>query len=87
MSLVPESKIGKVQFFLSKIAPWTTNAVAIGTTVAEITALDAKVTAANDAINAQIALHEAAKNAHFALFAVPPSAPGAAIPRMAARSR
>lgn len=63
MALVPNTKTGKIEFFQSKIAPWTTNAVAIGTTVAEVTALEAKVTEATDALAAQVAAKAAAETA------------------------
>ncbi|HEV2295585.1 MAG TPA: hypothetical protein VGR35_17180 [Tepidisphaeraceae bacterium] len=32
MGLIPDSKVGKIQFFQSKVTPWTDNAVALGTT-------------------------------------------------------
>jgi hypothetical protein len=61
VGLLPQTKIGKIQFFQSKIAPWTTNATAIGTTSAEVTALAAKVTAAEDAMADHVAAQAAAK--------------------------
>ena len=54
MPLVPAKKEEKVAFFRARIAPWQTNAVAIGTTGAAVTALDGLVTAAEDAIAAQL---------------------------------
>ena len=63
MGLVPDGKLAKMQWYQSKIAPWTTNAVAIGTTAAAVTALETKLTAAQDAVAAQTAAHEAAKTA------------------------
>ncbi len=67
MGLISQSKIGKIQFFQSKVAPWTTNAVAIGTSAAEVTAMEAKLTAAQDAMNDQIAAYAAAETATNAL--------------------
>src|SRR4051812_25511040 len=53
MSLVPRTKQDKVNFYQSKITPWTTNATAIGTTSSAVTALNTLVTAAADALAAQ----------------------------------
>jgi hypothetical protein len=55
MPLVPAKKDQKVAFYRSKIEPWTTNAVAIGTTTTAVGALDTLVTAAETAIADQIA--------------------------------
>ena len=55
MGLVPDTKQGKTNFFRSKIAPWTSSAVAIGTSVPAVTALDVLVTAAEDKLAAQAA--------------------------------
>src|SRR4051812_12894699 len=63
MGLIPDTKAGKVAFYGSKIAPWTTNAVAIGTTAGAVTALDALLTTAQDKLAAQTAAQEAAKTA------------------------
>ncbi|HZZ44448.1 MAG TPA: hypothetical protein VFE58_16045 [Tepidisphaeraceae bacterium] len=63
MSLVPSKKTDKVAFFNSKIAPWTTNSVAIGTTTAAVTDLGTKVTAAQTALAAQVAAEQAVKTA------------------------
>lgn len=63
MSLIPDSKTGKVAFFQTKIAPWTTNAVAIGTSAAAVTDLGTKVTAAQDKIADQNAAFEAYRTA------------------------
>jgi hypothetical protein len=67
MSLYPRDKAGTIGYFRSKVAPWTTNATAIGTTSAAVTAMDAKVDAAQAKLDAKIAAHEAAKNATAAL--------------------
>src|SRR5438876_9310266 len=63
MSLYPNTKSGKIGYFNSKIAPWTTNATAIGTTSAAVTALQSKVTAAQTKLDAQIAAEQAVKTA------------------------
>ncbi len=63
MSLVPRSRVGKLQFFGSKIDPWSSNATAIGTTAAEVAALNTKIATANDAIASQVAAQQIAKNA------------------------
>ena len=63
MSIVPPSRLGKIEFYEAHITPWTTNAVAIGLTTAQVTALDTKVKDARDAYDAQIAAHDAARAA------------------------
>jgi hypothetical protein len=63
MGLIPDTKTGKIAFYQSKIAPWTTNAVAIGTTATAVAELDTKLTTAQDALAAQDAATEAAKTA------------------------
>lgn len=63
MSLIPDTINGKIEFLQSKNSPWSTNAVAIGTTSAAVTALNTKVTNAQAKLNAAIAAREAAKNA------------------------
>jgi hypothetical protein len=63
MSLYPNTKPGKIGYFNSKVAPWTTNATAIGTTSAAVTALQTKITTAQDKLDAQIAAEQAAKAA------------------------
>src|SRR5690349_6361294 len=67
MVLTPKAKVGKINFFLSKVTPWQTNAVAIETTSAAVTAMSAKVTAAQDALAAQIAARSAAETATLTL--------------------
>ena len=61
MSLYPKTKPGKIGYFNSKIAPWTTNATAIGTTSTAVTALNTLVTAAQGKLDDQIAAEQAAK--------------------------
>lgn len=63
MSVVPRETVAKIQFFEDHSAPWTANAVAIGTTAAEVTDLDTKTAAARAAYDAQQAAQEAAKAA------------------------
>ncbi|MBC7782473.1 MAG: hypothetical protein H7144_01430 [Burkholderiales bacterium] len=63
MSVMPIDKIGKIEFCENHTAPWTTNAVAIGTSSATVTDLTTKTTAARTAFNAQQAAQNAAKAA------------------------
>src|SRR5688500_6466970 len=63
MSLVPKKAIDAVQFYENHLAPWTTNATAIGTTTTAMTDLTTKATAARDAYNAQQAAQDVAKTA------------------------
>lgn len=63
MGLIPDTKVGKIQFYQSKLDPWTTSAVQIGTTAAAMTDLTTKTTAAADALTDQIAKQAAAKTA------------------------
>jgi hypothetical protein len=60
---MPPDKVGKIEFCENHTAPWTTNAVAIGTTAAAVTDLTTKTTAARAAFNAQQAAQQAAKAA------------------------
>src|SRR5688572_4375146 len=66
MSLVPSSRIGKVEFYENHMAPWTANAVAIGSSAPEVTALGTKVTAARAAYLAQQEAADAARAATLA---------------------
>jgi hypothetical protein len=63
MSLVPQTKIGKIQFYTNKLPFWQTNAVAIGTTAGAVTSLEAKLDIAAEKLTAQIAAQSAAKTA------------------------
>lgn len=63
MSVVPAKQGPKLEFFENHIDPWTTNAVAIGTTSAIVTDLQTKTTAARAAYDAQKAALQAAKTA------------------------
>ena len=62
MALVPDTKAGKVAFYKSRLALWTENSVAIGSSAAEITALSALVTAAEAAVLDQDEKHETARS-------------------------
>jgi hypothetical protein len=50
VSLVPDTKPGKIAFYKSRLALWTTNSVAIGSSAAEISALSALITAAETSL-------------------------------------
>lgn len=63
MPLIPDKKIEKVQFFENRMSLWTTNAVAIGTTSTDVTAMGTLTTAARAAYNAQQIALDAAKAA------------------------
>jgi hypothetical protein len=61
MSVVPNKKLQRVQFYESHLSPWTTNAVAIGTTAPAVTDLQTKTQAARAAFDAQQAAKQTAK--------------------------
>lgn len=61
--IVPDTIDGKIQFFQSKVTPWTTNATAIGTTSTVVTAMGTKVTTASTKLAAAVAARAAAKTA------------------------
>lgn len=63
MATVPVNKVGKIEFFEEHIAPWTANAVAIGTTALAVTDLQTKTEAARAAYEAHRAAQNAAKAA------------------------
>lgn len=63
MSIVPDSRLGKIEFYEAHIAPWTTNAVAIGLTVPAVTVMSADLVAARNAYDAHVAALEASKAA------------------------
>jgi hypothetical protein len=67
MPIVPAAKVDKIAFYENHTAPWSTNAVAIGTTAAAVTDLTTKTTAARAAYNAQQAAQDAAKAATLTL--------------------
>lgn len=51
-NLIPDTKEGQILFFEQHLAPWITNAVAIGLTAPQMTAFTAMVEAARDSFNA-----------------------------------
>ncbi len=63
MALVPDTKQGKVNFYQSKLTPWTTSATAIGTTSGAVTALGTLATAAATALAAQATAEAAFRSA------------------------
>jgi hypothetical protein len=63
MPVVPDTKLGKIQFAEEHVTPWTTNSVAMGSSAATITSWSAKVTTARAAYEAQKAAQNAAKAA------------------------
>lgn len=63
MGVVPDSRLGKIEFYEAHIAPWTTNAAGIGLTPAAVTALGTLTTQARAAFNAAEAARQAAKAA------------------------
>ncbi|MFO0858362.1 MAG: hypothetical protein U0640_13520 [Phycisphaerales bacterium] len=63
MGVVPDTRLGKIEFYEAHIAPWTSNAAAIGLTPASVTALGTLTTAARTAYNSHVAALEAARAA------------------------
>lgn len=63
MGIVPADRLGKIEFYEAHGAPWASNAVAIGLTAAQVTALDALTKAARTAYNAAEVARQAAKAA------------------------
>jgi hypothetical protein len=61
MSTVPANAKLRLEFYEAHIAPFTANAVAIGTTAAAVTDLTTKTTAARTKYNAKLAAEQAAK--------------------------
>lgn len=62
-SVLPRTRLGRVQFCEQHNTPFSTNAVAIGTTSTAVTDLATKTTAARAAYNAQQAARNAARSA------------------------
>ena len=67
MSVVPNKIPQRIQFFEEHLAPFTTNATAIGVTSAEVTDLQTKTAAARSAFDARQAQQQAAEAATLAL--------------------
>lgn len=63
MPILPQSDLQKVEFMEAHLALWTTNAVAIGLTTAQVTAMSTATTAARTGYNGQQSAHAAAKAA------------------------
>jgi hypothetical protein len=63
MSLVPDSRLGKIQFYEAHIGPWSTNATSIGLEDEATSALASLITAARSAYDAAEAARLAAKAA------------------------
>ena len=63
MSVLPKSKVARIEFCEAHISPFTTNATAIGTSTTAVTDLQTKTVAARSAFNAQQAAQNAAKAA------------------------
>lgn len=63
MPVLPSSDLQKVEFMEAHLALWNTNAVAIGLTAAQVTAMQTAATAARTGFNGQQSAKEAAKAA------------------------
>ncbi len=63
MSTTPSTRLGKVEFYETRISPWATNALAIGLSVGDVTALGIATGAARVAYNDMIAARTASKSA------------------------
>lgn len=63
MSIVPQSRLGKIEFYEAHIIPWQANAVAIGLTGPAVVGLSSRTTAARAAYNAAEAARQASKTA------------------------
>ncbi len=59
MGVVPDTRLGQLEFYEAHLPVWEPNAAAIGLTAGQLTALDTLVIAARNAFDA----HQAAKNA------------------------
>lgn len=68
MGIVPNDRIGKIEFYEAHLPPWTTNAAAIGLTPASVTALTTAVTNARKAYGDHLAAQAAAKAATAAFY-------------------
>lgn len=63
MAVVPNTRIGKVEFYEARVGTWTTNATAIGTTATAVSSLSNLTKSAREAFNQQQAAQAAAKAA------------------------
>lgn len=63
MPILPSSRIDRLEFFEAHLGPFSTNAVAIGLTSAQVATLSSQTSAARAAYQAMLAAHNAAKTA------------------------
>lgn len=63
MGIVPDTRLGKLEFYEAHLSAWTLNAAGIGLQSSQLTALSGLVSAARAQFNAQQAAHAAAKSA------------------------
>lgn len=63
MAIVPDSRLGKIEFYEAHIQPWAANATDIGLTSAQVTTLMSQTAAARVAYNQAQAARDAAKAA------------------------
>jgi hypothetical protein len=63
MGIVPDSRLGKIQFYENHLSPWGDNASAIGLTAAAVTSLGGLTTNARKAYDAAESARQAAKAA------------------------
>jgi hypothetical protein len=63
MGVVPDDRLGKIEFYEAHLQPWTANAAAIGLAPASVTALAALVTTARKAYDGHLAAQAAARAA------------------------
>jgi hypothetical protein len=67
MAIVPKKIPERIQFYQQRVTQWTDNATAIGLTAGEMTTMSARVTAAANALAAQLTAQQAAKDATIVL--------------------
>jgi len=63
MSILPSSRIEKLEFVEAHLSPWSLSATSIGLTSSQLTALSSQTSAARTAYNAMIAARENSENA------------------------
>ncbi len=63
MGIVPDPRLGKLQFYETHIIPWSNNAMAIGLDLGDVTSLATLTGAARIAYNAHLAAQQAGKSA------------------------
>ena len=69
MSIVPQSRIGKVQFYEAHLTPWTNNAANIGLELPAVAALTTATQEARAAYDAMLAARDASRAATQAFYA------------------